>query len=559
MEEVIDLTWDIEASGLLNNTSIDYTQSPYKLKEDYKVHSVVVEEHKSGVIHAFYNGETIVLDGSAHVDSYEGFDCSLLEYTPVEYVHHQLDEFPKWIKTHKIGKVIAHNQINYDLLACKLKFGMDYTIEQDSWCEREADFIDTMVLSKTLNPDLAGGHSLDNLGTKCGRKKVEFRKHIPVDHRFKHFSADMLYYNIVDVTVNTAVYRWLEKQKGSWNYSDAFSLEKSVQDIITRQEHRGFHFDYESAVKFVNWLDIELERLETLVTPILPMKPLAKTNLAKYTPAKTQFLKNGEPHNSIKSFVEKHGGTWVGEKEVEIFGKRYTLPMPLEPIVTHAPMELKDSTQIKGWLIREFGWNPQSYKERDLTVNAKKIKLDREGYEAAVKRYVEQTLGSPFERDRVEHLEVSARALQRTLLSKDTSRPVKVLTNPVYTVGMEKEICPDLVRLSEQFPFAKDIVNYLTYKHRRSSILGGDFDPDDDDDEPSKGWMSAVRDDGRIPTPADTCGAATSRFKHRVVCNVPRVTSLYGHEMRSLFGADKDCVLWGYDFDSLISGECKTY
>jgi DNA polymerase I-like protein with 3'-5' exonuclease and polymerase domains len=83
-------------------------------------------------------------------------------------------------------------------------------------------------------------------------------------------------------------------------------------------------------------------------------------------------------------------------------------------------------------------------------------------------------------------------------------------------------------------------------------------DPDDYDEEDeysAKGWLGVDRiyEDGRIPTPADTCGAATSRFKHRIVVNVPRVTSLYGDKMRALFGVDPtdDYVQVGYDFASL--------
>jgi hypothetical protein len=117
---------------------------------------------------------------------------------------------------------------------------------------------------------------------------------------------------------------------------------------------------------------------------------------------------------------------------------------------------------------------------------------------------------------------------------------------------MEKEIDPELVKLSEKFPYAKEISHYLTYKHRRNSILGGGIDPDDEEDM-QKGWMSVPRIDvdGRIPTPADTCGAATSRFKHRLVANIPRVTSMYGSEMRELFGVDEYFYQMGYDFDSL--------
>ena len=113
--------------------------------------------------------------------------------------------------------------------------------------------------------------------------------------------------------------------------------------------------------------------------------------------------------------------------------------------------------------------------------------------------------------------------------------------------------------LKETFPYAEDIVHFLTYQHRRNSILGGGFDPDEDDeDDFEKGYLANARQDGRISTPADSCGCGTSRFKHRVVANIPRVTSLYGEKMRGMFGVSPDFIQFGYDFDSLISGECKT-
>jgi DNA polymerase I-like protein with 3'-5' exonuclease and polymerase domains len=109
--------------------------------------------------------------------------------------------------------------------------------------------------------------------------------------------------------------------------------------------------------------------------------------------------------------------------------------------------------------------------------------------------------------------------------------------------------------MQDKFAHAQDVSNYLTYRHRRNSILGGGIDPDDDDEEMQKGWMSVdrINQDHRIPTPADTCGAATSRFKHRLVANIARVTSLYGKELRSLFGVDVEGGYYqlGYDFSSL--------
>jgi hypothetical protein len=148
--------------------------------------------------------------------------------------------------------------------------------------------------------------------------------------------------------------------------------------------------------------------------------------------------------------------------------------------------------------------------------------------------------------------------LREKLLKHDLSKPLKVLTNPSFTKGQEKEIDPMLEQMSDVFPFAIDIVQFLTYQHRRNSILGGGFDPDEDDeDDFEKGYLANIRADGRISTPADTCGCGTSRFKHRVVANIPRVTSLYGAEMRDLFGVGEGFVQIGYDFDGLILAHVK--
>ena len=310
-------------------------------------------------------------------------------------------------------------------------------------------------------------------------------------------------------------------------------------------------------------LDQKMEEIRNIVEPLIPPKPLPKTKQKEYTPSKTQFLKNGQPSTHIKNFIEKHTGTLEEVEEgkwvATLFGKKYELPIACEPLISTEPGKLSssaaDSSHIKGWLIEKFKWNPSQYKERDLTCDSKKKKISREKFEAAVEKYVEQTLASPFCKDRCDELEVRPNKLREKLLKHDISRPLKVYTNPTLTVGQEKEIDPNLLAIADKFPHAKLVSDYFTYTHRRNSILGGGVDPDDDEEEPEKGFLSEPRldIDGRIPTPAGTCDAATSRMKHRRVANISRVTSLYGDKMRSLFGVDvKDGFLqMAFDFDSL--------
>jgi DNA polymerase I-like protein with 3'-5' exonuclease and polymerase domains len=577
------------------------------------MHCIVTENHQTGEIIAFYNGDTYELDGRKYSEKGRSIDVDyvLENYKPVKYVHKQLNEFKSYIESNKINKVVAHNGINYDHLVCKLYYGMDYQVEPDSWCGKPTEIVDTMVLSKTLNPDRFGGHSLDNLSEKVGLRKIDFRPYIKdKQKKFEEFAADMLYYCIRDVLVNTKVYKYLEKEKGNWEWDDPIRLEKKVADIVTRQEHRGFAFNRKLAEDSVEELDKMMEEHRVTVEPVLPPRKATKKFLSDHTPPvnqvkvvtveppKTQFKKSGDVSAIMLKFIDKNNGKLLDDRkctlygktytlpikqgtvikeertlsnhmvnfldrhegsvneantEVTLYGKTYALPMDLEPVKTSMVATINDSTHIKGWLVEEFGWVPSEFKEKDLyerKTKTAKIKRTRQEFEEAVDKYVEETLNSPLCKERLDLLETTRTRLKAKLLRTKDGGMCKVPTNPNFTKGQEKEICPNLDKLSDKFPYARNIVEYMTYKHRRNSILGGGLEWDEEG-EAEKGYMAYIREDGRIATPAGTCDAATSRMKHRVVANIPRVTSLYGSNMRSLFGAGEGYYQIGYDFDSL--------
>lgn len=522
------VTLDIEANGLLDETTVDYLSSPYKLKDTFKIWCIVCQDIDTKQIHKF------VLDD----------------------VYTKFPEFSKQIKT-----LIVHNGIDYDLLVLKLALGLDYTIFPDTFDNRYVEIIDTMVWSKCLNPDRFGGHSLDEWGKRVGYNKIDWRQeaidlglieyNAPKGAEFLQFHPNMVDYCVRDNEVTCLTYFKLEEEKGDWPWEDALQLEQAVAEIITRQKHRGFDFKKERAEEALRDLDEKMQVLKDKVEPVLPAKPMPKTKQKEFTPPASQFKKDTNHSAHLINFVAKHNGEFVDKYTVKLFGKTYELPLPNKPMFTELPATLKDTTHIKEWLV-SLGWEPTTYKEKDLTCNTKKQKLSQDKYEATVLRYVDQTLNSPFCKDRCEHLKVAPSKLKEKLLKHDLSKPLKVLTNPTFTVGQDKEIDPMLEKMKSTFPYAEDIVHFLTYQHRRNSILGGGFDPDEDDEEDyEKGYLANIREDGRISTPADSCGCATSRFKHRIVANIPRVTSLYGEVMRGLFGVDSDFIQIGYDFDSL--------
>lgn len=84
--------------------------------------------------------------------------------------------------------------------------------------------------------------------------------------------------------------------------------------------------------------------------------------------------------------------------------------------------------------------------------------------------------------------------------------------------------------------FGKSLALWYVYSHRQSQI---------------QGLINNVREDGRITAGMNTCATNTFRAAHRVVANIPRPTSVYGKEMRSLFTCVEGRVLVGTDASGL--------
>ena len=585
------VVFDKETNNLLNRETIDYTSVPYKLKPGFKVHCIVadVKIGERVFTYAFYDGPTVILDGRSYAEPsklFPGVTYTLDNYEPVEYIHKQLKDWPAFVAAIPEGSTVCgHNIINFDLLVSKLYFDLDYDIEvnmstgaelgDDRWAGKHIIFDDTLVRAKTLNPDRFGGNSLEALASKGAVEKVQFRKELPSTQRFEEFAADMLYYNIFDVKSNRSVVGILNMEMMEWEWgakwNPAIKLEKAVMHLITRQEHRGFKFDKVLAEKNLAELDAMMEERRIKIEAILPPRPATKKVMDDSTPPKGRYTKKREIHANMVKFAAKMGAEIVGDKFI-YNGVEYDLETFNEPLIKEIPATVNDTTHIKDWLVG-MGWRPLEYKEKDITVDTKKQRREPEKLRVAIDRYISETLASSFLRDRMEHLGIPWRnnmgleEAERRLRGEFAKRlerngGIKVITNPSFTTGQEKEMCENLLKFIEenpQYAHVTDIVEYLTYRHRRNSILGGgvsfeDFE-DDDDEQTAKGYLANVREDGRIPTPADTCGAATSRMKHRLVANIPRVTSLYGAMMRAMFGVDDDCYQIGYDFDSLEARE----
>lgn len=515
---------DIEATNLLQN-SLDYTQMPYRLVEDFTVHCVVIR----------------------HVDSPAVKTLVGAEITKASLQH----------ALRKCTELIGHNIVGFDLPVLKLYGVLDYDIafpgKQTTLFGKACKITDTLLWSKLLNADRLGGHSLAAWGKRLGNYKGDFND-------WTKFSQEMLDYCIQDTAVNASILHELIKEQAEHDWTPPYSMEVKLADLTLKQELFGFDFDIDLAKNNIEDLTSKMQAIADKVNPLLPAKKLGKTEASFYTAPKLKFKKDGNISVHFKSFLERTGSKLTSDLKIEFEGKVFDLDYEAA-LKTEEPATIEDIDVVKSYLL-SLGWVPSEVKERDITKNTDKTIKKPEKIVEAINRYVEQTKNSLFKTLRLDFLEVTEDRLQQKLLQMleaakpqinkwgklQAQKPIFLPTTPKLTVGVEKEICPNLIALGDKAEFVKEVVHYYTYRHRKNSIAGGVLD---EDGEPETGFISAVRADGRVPTPADTLGANTGRYRHKIVCNIPRVTSLYGEQMRNLFGSGEGLWQLGYDFASL--------
>ena len=533
------LVVDIEANNLLANM-LDFSTLPYKMNNEARLWCVVVRDVDTDETVSLFSPTGSTITKEQVQKAFEG--CT---------------------------EVIAHNGIKFDFIALDLFGVLDYEVgylgQPDKLFGKEVKITDTLIRSRLFNPDRYGGHSLEAWGKRLGNFKDDFRQqsidaglissNAPKGEEFRQYSDIMLSYCQQDTLVTKLVYLELEQEFTSYpKWTKPEKLENKLADLAIRRESYGFWFDKEAAIACLEDLQEKMQSLADKVNPILPPKPMNKGTLKAYTPPKNQLKPDGTPTAHMKNFAAKHGA----EIEDDLFVYNgYARKMPFEePIETHETASIDDLDHVKMHLIN-LGWKPTEFKVRDLTKDSKKQSISYEKRVAAMDTWLNQTFDEgKYKEARLLELDMgySKASIRAKLLKKlADNKPVRIPTSPAVRVGVEKELCPNLVALGDKVAFANDFSLYLTYRHRKSSIAGGDIDDMDFDEEaPNTGFLSMYREvDGRVATPAIEIGASTNRYRHIGVCNIARASSIYGKEMRSLFGCGEGMVQLGFDFSSL--------
>lgn len=230
-------------------------------------------------------------------------------------------EFDKAIELLQNAQLlIAHNGVSYDIPVLQ-KFFPSFNIDMKK-------VFDTILVSRLLNPDREGGHSLKAWGSHLGFPKTEFTD-------FSEYTQEMLDYCIQDVLVTERVFNYLKDS--ARECLDAMYMENYFANYIVKQVQRGFTLDVDKVKKLYKEYSSESDSLKNTLVQLLP--PVAD---------KTHYRKAKELNLLLEETDESY--TYITEKTRIVKTKLFKLSEPNPTSRTQIIEFLKS----KGWTPKEF-------------------------------------------------------------------------------------------------------------------------------------------------------------------------------------------------------------
>lgn len=146
--------------------------------------------------------------------------------------------------------------------------------------------IDTLVVSRLLNFNQHGGHSLEAWGQRLGCPKLDF-------HDFDQLTDEMITYLKGDLEVTYKLYKHFEKYIVSNLWKKALRAEHELAIICRSMHEHGFTFDIDKATALRNELSQKIEVLSAELQSAFPPRVVSLGEIHPRT-TKTGTLHRGD-------------------------------------------------------------------------------------------------------------------------------------------------------------------------------------------------------------------------------------------------------------------------
>ena len=155
--------------------------------------------------------------------------------------------------------VIGHNLISFDAPVLAKCWNISIT---------KAQAVDTLVMSRLLNPSIVGGHSLKEWGKRLGSAKIAFE----TEDFDAGWSQEMQDYCIQDVNLTDRLHRHLRFSFETWenNGEQSIKLEHDIQHICKGMQDNGFKLDVDKASTFLGTLTDRENEIESELQTVFP-------------------------------------------------------------------------------------------------------------------------------------------------------------------------------------------------------------------------------------------------------------------------------------------------
>jgi DNA polymerase-1 len=235
-------------------------------------------------------------------------------------------------------KLILHNGIGFDLPVLRKLWGYTHT----------GEVVDTLVLSRLVNPSIEKGHSLEAWGERLGYPKGDYND-------WSKLTAEMVEYCKRDTDVTEKVYYILKDQAAQFT-DQSIALEHRVAEIITQQQKNGWVInEREAHLLHAKLLDRQEAIEEEVRKTFIPVAKLDKEITLVYKKDGTLNSRN------LK---------WLSDYDSIVWGN-FTR-------IIWQEFNLGSRQQIAERLIR-LGWKPTKHTDKGSVIVDEKVLGEVEG------------------------------------------------------------------------------------------------------------------------------------------------------------------------------------
>jgi DNA polymerase-1 len=217
---------------------------------------------------------------------------------------------------------VGHNLLGFDVLVLN-RMGVKLP---DS-----IQLIDTLILSRLLNYNQEGGHSLEAWGKRFGFPKDTFSD-------FSQWSEQLEARCVVDTLLTKRLYNTFSKYLKDTRWKKPIELEHKVATLCNTLSTNGFTFNYNTSIVLKEELKGKVEALKDSFASVFPPKSVL---IKEITPKAT---KSGALH--AKDFK------WLDSKDLTPFSVSCSFSL-----FEYVPFNPNSPTQVVARL-NEAGWKP---------------------------------------------------------------------------------------------------------------------------------------------------------------------------------------------------------